>query len=146
MSSMLEVQTTSLSHSCIHVSMCVGQHPGYDMLEVAMRQLRCSMLESVIDSDMCIADCINMFYVLFILKSYFVLILGASSSSSLLRLSQLQESNTFPILGNLQVKGPFRSEQVCSEVMREQKDTSDILCIFFPTESGLQNTNLKVFK
>ena len=108
MSSMLEVQTTSLSHSCIHVSMCVGQHPGYDMLEVAMRQLRCSMLESVIDSDMCITDCINMFYVLFILKSYFGLILGARSSSSLLRLSQLQESNNFPILANLPVKGPFR--------------------------------------
>ena len=58
------------------------QHPGYHMLEVTMRQLRCPMLESVIDSDICIAECTNLLYFLIIFEPYFWLILRACLSSS----------------------------------------------------------------
>ena len=47
-------------------------------------------MESVIDTDMCITECINVLYLLFIFESYAGLILGARSSTRLpLPLSRL---------------------------------------------------------
>ena len=45
------------------------QHPSYHMLEVTMTELRCPMLESVIDSDMCGVESIKLLYLLFIFES-----------------------------------------------------------------------------
>ena len=73
---MIDHLSMLLKYFCLDVCETV---PWLSMLGVTMRQrlmVTCPTLESVIDSAMCISECINLLYLLFIVESYLWLILG----------------------------------------------------------------------